>query len=67
MTVLVTCKFEKDLIKNNREKVEKPLLPVEGQPGSLMQVNSSFRLKRISLVTVKTLILQLLLLHTVLL
>ena len=29
--VLITCKFEKDLIKNNREKMETPLASIKSQ------------------------------------
>ena len=44
MPVLVTCKFEKDLIKNNREKVETSFSPLKVN-GSFLLMESAPKLK----------------------
>ena len=40
--VLVTCKYKKDLIKSNREKVEKPFSPLKVNGGFLLPWTPQF-------------------------
>ena len=44
MHVLVTCKYKKDLIKNNREKVETSFFPIVTQWGLSVAMETSFDL-----------------------